>query len=261
MDGSIHFSTNSGLTWGSLLAVDMIGVACSADGVWMAVFGNGGYVFSSSNSGASWESPGAIPNPWYGDGAYEYFSVGSSVDGRILLVAAGRSRFSPPFAGLFSSTNSGQTWVSNSLPTNEGWQGAALSTDGTKGFVVNSLGQVYSLPNPGGIWVSNSAPALSWQSVACSADGAVAYAAPSNGSIWKLLTAPSPLLGITSSSNSVRLSWLVPSENLVLQQNAALNVGAWSDVTNVPILNLSTLREEVALPAGASATFYRLSVR
>jgi hypothetical protein len=53
---------------------------------------------------------------------------------------------------------------------------------------------------------------------------------------------------------------LTPSSSLVLQQNFDLRSTNWTDVTNVPSLDLSTLRRQVTLPSPAAQAFYRLKV-
>jgi hypothetical protein len=126
--------------------------------------------------------------------------------------------------------------------------------------VVGAKGPIYSSPDAGATWLSNNAPALYWQAVVSSADGAVAYAAPSNGTIWSRRTTPAPVLGIASGSNSLSVSWLVPSANFVLQQNTALATAGWTDVTNPSTFNLSRLLNEVTIPLSADRTFYRLKM-
>jgi hypothetical protein len=67
-----------------------------------------------------------------------------------------------------------------------------------------------------------------------------------------------PVLDIAGSSTNRTLSWMVPSTKFVLQQNTEATSTNWTDVTNVPVLNLTTLRNEVILPAFAGSRFYRL---
>jgi hypothetical protein len=110
----------------------------------------------------------------------------------------------------------------------------------------------------GAMWISNNAPSLSWQAVASSADGNAMFVAPSNGSIWVRRTNAPPTLSITNSPNGLRLSWLTPSSGLVLQQNQDLTSTNWVDLAIAPAVDLTTLRQQVILPATGSSFFYRL---
>jgi hypothetical protein len=54
----------------------------------------------------------------------------------------------------------------------------------------------------------------------------------------------------------LKLSWLVPSTNFVMQQSSDL--GSWMDMTNTPALNLTNLQNEVILSPTGRSCFYRL---
>jgi hypothetical protein len=53
-------------------------------------------------------------------------------------------------------------------------------------------------------------------------------------------------------------SWTVPSTNFELQQNLDLSTANWTALTNVPVLNLTNLQEQVSLPATNGNGFFRL---
>ena len=53
-------------------------------------------------------------------------------------------------------------------------------------------------------------------------------------------------------------SWTVPSTNFVLQQNSDLSIEGWTTVTNLPVLNLTNLQEEVGLSPANGNSFFRL---
>jgi hypothetical protein len=84
-------------------------------------------------------------------------------------------------------------------------------------------------------------------------------AAVNGGGIYTSQTTPAPVLNIAPSSNNLAFSWILPSTNFVLQQKSDLCTANWTDVTNLPVLNLTNLQNQVALPppAGGNA-FYRL---
>jgi hypothetical protein len=78
------------------------------------------------------------------------------------------------------------------------------------------------------------------------------------GGIYTLHTTPGPSLSISAAtSNCVALSWLIPSTNFVLQQSSDLL--NWSTMTNVPILNLTNLQNQVVTPISDGSAFYRLA--
>jgi hypothetical protein len=54
------------------------------------------------------------------------------------------------------------------------------------------------------------------------------------------------------------LSWIIPSADFTLQRAADLLAPHWNDVTNVPVLNLTNLQNQVTLPWGEKLEFYRL---
>src|SRR6267142_891633 len=177
--------------------------------------------------------------------------LSASADGRRLLSAA-------MFAGVYTSTNRGLTWASNSLPSNSSWYATASSADGGILTVAGQKGLMYSSTNSGVTWESNSAPGLFWQSVASSADGSVVFAAPANGEIWVRRTIPTPRLSIVSTVPGPLLSWVVPSADFTLQRAVDLFAPHWANVTNVPVLNLTNLQNQVTLPWGKKLEIYRL---
>jgi hypothetical protein len=100
-------------------------------------------------------------------------------------------------------------------------------------------------------------PFLDWNAVALSADGdklvaSVGY--PSTGPIYISQTTPVPVLNLSAPDNVI--SWIIPSLDFTLQQSPDLL--NWTDVTNLPVLNLTTLQNQVTLPASDGNSFFRL---
>jgi photosystem II stability/assembly factor-like uncharacterized protein len=176
----IYTSTNSGSSWtlmNSLLSASAI--ASSADGTKLAAIVERS-IYVSTNSGIAWAITSAPATNWV--------SIASSADGSRLVVVAERTDnfgpFPPTISGvIYSSTNSGATWVSNSAPVLN-WTSVASSSDGGKLVVV--AGSF----NGGGIWTSQSTPA--------------------------------PRMNITPTNGNLAFSWLVPSANFVMQQSPDL---------------------------------------
>jgi hypothetical protein len=159
--------------------------------------------------------------------------------------------------GIFTTTNSGVTWISNAAP-NLPWVSVASSADGSKLVVVASGGSIYSSTNFGQDWVSNNAPNKSWVTVVSSADGSKRFASVDSGqgNFSSTIALPSPSINIAPAGGNLMLSWFVPSTNFVLLQSYDLS--GWSDMTNTPVLNFSNLQNQVVLPSSADNVFYRL---
>jgi hypothetical protein len=240
------------------LPVTFAWVASSADGTKLVAAANEGYIFTSTNSGATWQSAG------FSLGGFSY-SVASSADGSKLVTGGGSL--------IFTSTNSGATWISNSVPGVDyiQWQSFASSADGNKLVAVASstvvsaggAGNIYISTNSGTTWTRADAPVRSWSCVASSADGSklVGSAYPGRllvyfGGIYTSQTTPAPSINLTPTNSNLTLSWIVPSTAFVLQQSSDL--GSWTDMTNTPVLNLTNLQNEVILSPTGSSIFYRL---
>jgi len=209
--GMIYTSTNSGATWSQTVTTNNSSptpgnaAAMSADGTrQIAAPGGGGGVYASTNSGKTWSLTTLSP-------ALHWNSVASSVDGTRLIAAS-------PSGLIYTSTNFGATWVSNSTP-NLPWYSVACSANGC---------QFYA-----------------------------AAAGNSSGEIWALSCAPLSALKLTPPANGkLNISWTIPSTNMVLQYSA--DMVSWGDVTNVPAMNCTNLQNEVSLPAAGSKGYYRL---
>lgn len=139
-------------------------IACSADGSNLVLAGGawneeGGAVYVSHDSGATWTAASVPVAPWD--------AVASSADGTTLMARE--------FYGtLYTSSDSGATWKLNDL-TNVS-AAVACSADGTRlfaaAFLTNrSLGAIYASIDSGATWAPTAAPAAAWDPLACSADG------------------------------------------------------------------------------------------
>ena len=235
----------SWLTNSTALA-DLLSVATSADGMLVLAADNNGHVQVSTNSGFNWAP---------------YTSIGGTIYS-VNVSAAGQRFTAVSFGGnVYSSTNQGLLWFTNGVPPNGSWVAGSCSADGARLIVAGQNGRVYASIDSGATWISNSAPSLSWQAVASSADGNAMFAAPSNSGIWVRRTNAPPLLGVSNSPSGVILSWLIPTYGLVLQQNQDLTSTNWTNVTNPPAIDFSTLREQLILRGTGSGSFFRLKAR
>jgi uncharacterized repeat protein (TIGR03803 family) len=136
---NIYTSTNFGATWitnavpasPNGIQNNWTAIASSADGSKLIAAGGRynssgfGYIFSSTNFGASWTltATNILPS----NGHSDWICVASSADGsKLAAVSAGGT------AGVvITSTNSGVTWTTNPVP-NLTWNAVALSADGAR---------------------------------------------------------------------------------------------------------------------------------
>ena len=211
--GSLYTSSNSGATWAQSFAPSNVwgSVASSADGTKVLAVPTLGCLYLSTDSGVDWSSNNTVNEQWY--------STASSADGT-KLVAVGNTTdpdddddTSDQIGVVYTSADSGNTWVSNSLPAvSLYWYSVASSADGNKLVVVSQDGLICTSTNAGTTWQQPvNAPGTNniWDSVASSADGrrlvAVSqYAAPADtGSIYTSTNA-----GLTwTSNNAPSLVW------------------------------------------------------
>jgi hypothetical protein len=177
--------------------------------------------------------------------------VASSADGTQLVAGVGGNG-----GPIYTSTNSGDIWTSNSVPMRV-WTSIASSVNGSR-LVAVAYPSIYTSTNSGAIWTSNSAPSANWYSVASSADGSKFVAVVNGGGIWTLQFTPTPQLNLASANGNLAFSWIMPSTNFVLQQSPDLTSASWTDMMNTPTLNLTNLQDEVTLSPPGSNVFYRL---
>lgn len=282
---AIFVSTNSGVTWRSNSIGGSYGsLACSADGLVLASYASQ----FSTNSGETWFT--ATPPPVPGSGPVSLSADGKTVVGfagntfivstnlgqdwviqgalpvglapRIITASADCARLAEADIGnIFTSIDAGATWRSNSFPVRGQWLSIASSADGLRLAAVNYFGQIYTSTNSGLNWISNNAPSLDWISVASSADGRRLVAVLLGGGIWTSYSPGAPVLEIAPTNNLIKISWLIPSAEFVLEQTFDLHSTNWSAVDAIPTLNASNLHYEVSMPISGSNAFYRLRMR
>lgn len=249
--GLVCVSTNLGATWITNNPNTYGGLAFSADGTRLT--STGGSISVSTNNGLTWTNI-SEPN-------LNSWCVACSADGSTIAVA----NLNP--ANGFVSTNFGAAW--NPVSELGGCYMAAVSADGSTMAAAYSDfdgGMIYTSIDFGATWTTNDIPSDRWFGVASSADGhklvATAGAFDSYntvGAIYTWYLPPSPHLNLAPANGSLGFSWLVPSTNLVLQQNLDLTTTNWVTLTNTPALDISNLQYQVILSPSISQGFYRLS--
>ena len=78
---------------------------------------------------------------------------------------------------------------------------------------------------------------------------------PTSGGIYLSHTTPAPELSLEVSENAL-LSWIIPSLDFSLERSTDLL--NWTNVTDNPVLNLTNLQNQVALPTTSENTKFRL---
>lgn len=218
----LMISTNSGVTWTTTNTLkSATKLAGSADGTkWFALYGS--TILTSTNLGLTWKPLSFPPTNCNGiavsaDGTKLVASVTHAVSYSGGLIPLGNYP-------LYTSTDSGATWMSNNVPM-QNWTAVTCSADGSR--------------------------------LIAAGDFAVGTNRPLTGAkLWVGEASPQPALNLTQTDNQVQLSWIIPTADLGVQESSDLI--SWTDVSNPPVLNLPRLQRQVQLPVGSGNHFYRL---
>jgi hypothetical protein len=201
----------------------------------------------------------------------------------------------------YTSTNSGATWVSNSL-NSVMWNAVACSADGTK-LVAAALasGRHYLLTstNSGATWMTNSPPVGRTVAVASSADGTkliaveegVVWSSTNSGLSWASTNLAGFWLGAALSADGGRqaigegspgeiwTSQTTTSPQMALAISGGVLIASWtvpstnfileqsadliswSAVTNPAVFNVANLQYQTSVAATNFDGFYRLATQ
>lgn len=211
-------------------------IACSSDGSHLVGTAAGGGIYTSTNSGATWNLQNGAPNE-------TWQSVASSADGTHLAAVVNGG-------GIYTSTDSGTTWTFQAGAPSTNWQWVACSSDGTHLAAINGGGFA-----PGGIWTSvdggvtwnqeTNAPNEAWHSIASSSNGSNLVAVVFNGGIWtssdagatwtSQASAPGEYwYSVASSANGNNLVAAVIGVGIWTSTNSGTT---WTQATNAPAKN------------------------
>ena len=135
----------------------MPGLASSSDGTKLAAVENDGYIYTSTDSGASWSER-------TNSGQRRWQSITSSSDGTKLAAVDSDNGY------IYTSTDSGATWTERTSAGQRYWQSITSSSDGTKLAAVEFAGYIYTSTDSGVTWTEQTSAAW-WYSVTSSADG------------------------------------------------------------------------------------------
>jgi hypothetical protein len=150
-NGHVQVSTNSGLKWQPYTTIGGIIYSVNISGAGRRLTAVSGNIFSSTNQGLLWFTNRVPPNG-------SWLAAASSADGARLVVVGQNGP-------VYTSMDSGATWVSNSAPSLS-WQAAASSADGNAMFAAASNGSIWVRRTnaPPALTISNSPSGLvlSW---------------------------------------------------------------------------------------------------
>jgi hypothetical protein len=269
----LYYSMDSGTYWveASAPSTNWSILTTSADGSRLAAAENGGLIYSSpdfgdtwvtntglisvsatTNSGAKWAT---ITNSVSSPRRY-WSALASSADGSKLVATVANG-------GIFTSSDSGATWVSNTVPwqvadgedfpatngftatnystwaasgaiwTSNGvpsqdWSAVYSSADGNTLLALARYGWSFKSTNGGVTWVGLSTPYDFWQSVVSSADGSNLLAAPLNGYLFHSTNA-----GVSWQQLNVALGTNIFVTNSLTSTTISTNTGNHTLTTNV----------------------------
>lgn len=215
MAGYVYTSDDSGVTWTERTGSGTngwISIASSADGSKLVLLG-WRCISTSTNYGETWTLQYASYQDWT--------SAASSADGANLVAVAGGSWRFPDYAGtdyVYTSSNSGVTWISQAAAGVRPWIAVASSSDGTKLAAVATDNNVYTSADSGVHWTERVASgATRWDSIASSTDGtylvATAFGATiavssDSGATWSLSEFTEPggyWVSIAASADATKL--------------------------------------------------------
>ncbi|MEO6109755.1 MAG: prepilin-type N-terminal cleavage/methylation domain-containing protein [Candidatus Saccharimonadales bacterium] len=156
------------LTWTQRIGPGMKNwkaVASSADGTKLAAVVNSGFIYTSTDSGATWTQR---------DSSRSWTNVASSADGTKLVATT--------YGFIYTSTDSGATWTQRA--SGQYWESIASSANGTILYAGTST--VSMSTDSGVTWTVTSAPfaGSSWYTLAVSADGTKVVGGPNNNYVY-----------------------------------------------------------------------------
>ena len=135
-----------------------IGIASSGDGAKLAAVVNGGYVYTSTDSGATWTERTVA-------GSRAWRRIASSYDGTKLAAVVNAGY-------VYTSADSGATWTERTAAGSRNWICIASSSDGVKLAAGTCTGYIYTSTDSGATWTEQTASgSRCWYAVACSSDG------------------------------------------------------------------------------------------
>ena len=131
-------------------------IVASSDLSNMIGVGSDDYIYTSTNSGATWTKGNIAP-----------------ATGRIVAASDNLSNLLLKLTGtnyLYTSSDSGATWTERTGSGSRQWRSFASSADGSKLAAAVEGGDIYTSADYGVTWIERASSGTSYWSIACSAD-------------------------------------------------------------------------------------------
>lgn len=218
-------SVDGGMTWQVRLSgYKSHQVACSADGLKIAVAELNGIIRTSVDGGATWTDRTATNASWQG--------IAMSDNGSV-MVACQQS------GNIYTSTDSGATWISRESARE--WRSVACSASGSTMVACAYLGKIYTSTDSGVTWTARDSD-RGWSQVAISASGsrmvagqgnAAIYQSSDSGVTWTIGTRGGYCSAVSMSDDGTRL---IMADRAAARTYSSSDSGAtWVETaTNVP---------------------------
>ncbi len=203
-------------------------IASSGDGSILGAVVNGGYIYTSTDSGATWDEH-------IDAGFRNWYSIASSNDGVNMAVASYSGSY------IHTSSDSGATWTSRVTSGNRNWHAITSSDDGAKLAAAAFGGQIYTSTDSGATWStqSNASGSKSWKTITSSSDGTklaaalngYIYTSSDSGATWTEQTnaGSRSWYSITSSSDGTKLAAVVNNGYIYTSSDSG---ATWTEQTN-----------------------------
>jgi photosystem II stability/assembly factor-like uncharacterized protein len=207
-------------------------IASSSDGTRLAAGVGDGYLYTSTNGGATWTERTSA-------GSRHWQSIASSSDGTRLAAVPGGGGY------VYTSTDSGATWTERTSAGNRNWRSIVSSSDGTRLAAAdgnNGAGYFYTSTDSGATWTERTnAGGRNWLCIASSSDGTrlaavvwgggYVYTSTNGGATWteRINAGSRNWHSIASSSDGSRLAACVGDGCLYTSTNGG---AAWTEHTN-----------------------------
>jgi hypothetical protein len=174
--GYIYTSSDYGATWKQLTAFGH-SQWCTTDGV--AISADGHYQVVVGSDTIMSDDYGATWSAAYSPGSGAFEAVAMSADGKYL--AAATNDFDPPGNGdIWTSIDYGHTWTDQAASGDHQWSSIVSSSDGSHIVAAAYNGNIYASSDYGVTWSQTSAGSRSWYAVVSSASGQYLAATASN---------------------------------------------------------------------------------
>ncbi len=207
----VYVSTTTGSTWYLTQPTTTVGfyaTALSSDGSTMAVAGDPGFIYTSTDYGQTW-TPRHTSELWW--------EMSMSDDGsKIFAVDLNDT--------INISSNSGVSWSVVTVPDFPTLSGISNSADGTKVVLSDLNGELFTSTSTGQTWTRQlSVSGLGWDLFADSSDDGVnVYTNEGGAKIWRGRANPPAFSGIstTSATTTAAIDWTTD-----LAADATVNYG------------------------------------